>query len=225
MPTALQGKLLRAIENKQVRRLGAVRPSHVDFRLISATNIDLENAVRNREFRLDLYHRLNVITLGIPPLRNRADEIQHLCEHFLTIYCEKYNRKKRFSERAMRQLERHDWPGNIRELRNLVERAVLMTDVEVEFLDELPDFCFYGNTRGVMGEAIVPEPPNRALIPDVNCNSPVFPMDFDPEKSFKEQVRNYEKWLANQAVKHCGSLEKAAGVMRIDKSTLIRKRK
>jgi transcriptional regulator with PAS, ATPase and Fis domain len=225
MPLALQGKLLRVIETKQVRRLGAVHSRHVDFRLITTTNANLEEAIRNREFRLDLYHRLNVIPFCIPPLRNRVDEIRPLCEHFLTINCEKYHRKKRFSEEMIRRLEQYDWPGNIRELRNFVERAILMTDSHIELLNEAPTLCFFGKTEGVLTKTTAAGLPNPNLASDTKSDPAAFPIEFDPEKSFKDYVRDYEKWLAIQAVQRYGSLEKAAKRLLIDKSTLIRKRK
>jgi DNA-binding NtrC family response regulator len=166
-----------------------------------------------------------VVELYIPPLRERSEEIGPLCEHFLSVNCEKYNRKKLFSERAIRCLKRHDWPGNVRELRNLVERIVLMTDSDIELLEEIPNFCFSGKGRDRASEAISGKTSSHCSAPGVRCDLPGFPTSFDPKKSFKEHVRHYEKWLANQAVKHYGSLERAAEKLSVDKSTLIRKRK
>ena len=224
LPLALQGKLLRVIETKQVRRLGAIHGKEVDFRLITATNANLEELVIQRKFRLDLYHRLNVVPFYVPPLRERVDEIRPMCEHFLKVNAEKYHRTKRFSEKAIRQLERYEWPGNIRELRNFVERVSLLTDPKVECVEELSELGFGRKTKYFPMLNTMPSAEEAADRMDDGTDSEHADW-FDPTISFKDHVRKYERWLVNQVVNHYGSLEKAARHMSVDKSTLIRKRK
>ena len=127
LPLELQGKLLRAIETKKIQRIGSTRQHDVDFRLIAASNEDLSAMVEERRFRADLFYRLNVIPLHIPPLRERREDILPLAFHFLRDYCEKYNKTKVFAQQTLNLIEQYDWPGNVRELKNFVERAVVMS--------------------------------------------------------------------------------------------------
>lgn len=127
MPISLQGKLLRAIETKTVQRIGATKSKKVDFRLISAANEDLLAAVEEKRFRADLFYRLNVIPLEVPPLRNRKEDIVPLALHFLQHYNQKYNKNKRFAGRTLECMQAYEWAGNVRELKNFVERSVVMT--------------------------------------------------------------------------------------------------
>lgn len=138
LPLSLQGKLLRTIEEKSVQRVGSVQSKHVDFRLISATNQDLEELVRQKLFRADLYYRLNVIPLTIPPVRNRKSDIIPLFLHFLDEFCHKYGIMKHVSENVLTKLSEYDWPGNVREIRNFAERIVVMTSQESTVIQEIP---------------------------------------------------------------------------------------
>jgi DNA-binding NtrC family response regulator len=123
---AVQGKLLRAIEERAVRRVGSVRERKVDVRIIAATNHDLEHAVREQRFRKDLYFRLAVIVLDVPPLRERGEDVLLLTEHFLRACNAKYGKVVREISAAARDLLRsYPWPGNVRELSHVIERAVL----------------------------------------------------------------------------------------------------
>jgi len=128
MPLAVQGKLLRVIENHEVTRLGGLRPRPVEVRFVSATNRDLENEVLRGTFRRDLFFRLNGISLIIPPLRERIDEVPLFAKKFLADACADFGRKPEpiISARAMSYLKGYSWPGNIRELRNVIERAVVL---------------------------------------------------------------------------------------------------
>jgi Nif-specific regulatory protein len=122
-----QAKLLRVLEEKTVVRVGGSRPIHTDARVVAATNQDLAEMVRQKRFRQDLYFRLNVVTLGLPPLRDRGDDVMLLAEHFLADFCHKAHRKHlKFSAAARTRLEGHSWPGNVRELRNLMERLAYL---------------------------------------------------------------------------------------------------
>jgi len=123
---ALQGKLLRAIEDRTVRRVGGIRDRKIDVRIIAATNRDLQKDVQSERFRRDLYFRLAVILLRLPPLRERADDVLILAEHFLKQYSLKYGRDvRRISREAEELLRAYPWPGNVRELSHVIERAVL----------------------------------------------------------------------------------------------------
>ena len=132
-----QAKLLRVLEEKVVVRVGGSKPIHTDARVIAATNQNLAEMVRQKRFRQDLYFRLNVVTLELPPLRERGDDIALLAEHFLVDFCRKAHRKPlTFSALARKRLQSHAWPGNIRELRNLMERlAYLLPGDRIEAED------------------------------------------------------------------------------------------
>lgn len=129
IPTQLQTKLLRVLQSRSIERIGSVEPIPCDVRVIAATNRDLEKAFAEGEFREDLYFRINVLPLYLPPLRERGDDIVFLAEHFLSLYANKHNRKVRMlTEQAVNALYGYHWPGNIRELMNVMERVVLMGD-------------------------------------------------------------------------------------------------
>src|SRR5713101_8128896 len=132
LPESVQAKVLTAIEERVVRRLGSTRPEVVDACVISATNIDLKAALRDRRFREDLYHRLAVITLDLPALRDRERDVLLLAERFLTRACIDYGLPpKRLDAEAQARLLAYSWPGNIRELANVVERAALFAESPV----------------------------------------------------------------------------------------------
>jgi two-component system NtrC family response regulator len=139
MAAATQAKVLRVLEDREIFRLGATRPVHVDVRIVAATNKDLGEAVRRREFREDLYYRLNVFPVVLPPLRERAGDIPRLVEHFLEELTEAVGKRvEGISTEAMERLIAYSWPGNVRELRNCLERAALMTEGAVIQAEDLP---------------------------------------------------------------------------------------
>jgi DNA-binding NtrC family response regulator len=140
----LQTKLLRAIQEEEIERVGGAMPIKTDFRLIVATNVDLEKAVKNGTFRDDLYYRINVIPMKLPPLRERLDDLPDLVKLFVDRYNVKFRKHiSGFSEAAIDVLSRHWWPGNIRELENLVERLVAVHDSDWITEDDVPlDFHF-----------------------------------------------------------------------------------
>lgn len=132
MPLATQVKLLRVVEEKEFIPLGGNTPHHVDVRFISATNRNLDELVKKGDFREDLYYRMNVMPIYIPPLRERKEDIPLLAGHFLSLYASRFHKHVvRFSDTAMELLLASDWPGNIREMSNLIQRAVLMCESEV----------------------------------------------------------------------------------------------
>lgn len=138
LPLVVQGKVLRMIEEKSIQRVGSVQSKKVDFRLIVATNRDLGEMVRQGTFRADLYYRLHVIPLMIPPVRERQSDIVPLCLHFLEYFCKKYNLKKSFSDPVLEEVTQYHWPGNVREIRNFVERMVVMTPYATTEIASIP---------------------------------------------------------------------------------------
>ncbi len=136
---SLQSKLLRILEDQTLMRLGGKKPIRVDFRLITATNEDLEKAVQEGRFREDLYYRIHVVPLFVPPLRERADDIPLLVEYFVNLHCVT-NRfpPKRVDDDAMQALKHYPWPGNVRELENVIQRVVVMTEGDVITPGSLP---------------------------------------------------------------------------------------
>ena len=132
LPLSAQVKLLRFLQEKEYRQLGSTKMCHADVRVISATNLDLEEALRQGKLRQDLYYRLSVIPLMLPPLRNRPEDIQLLARHFLEKYATEFNKQVTgFASDAMQMLMLYDWPGNVRELEHLIERGVLFSDQTV----------------------------------------------------------------------------------------------
>jgi DNA-binding NtrC family response regulator len=135
----VQVELLRVVEEKAVTRVGGSDPVRSDFRIIAATNLDLEAAVRERAFREDLYWRLNVLAIDLPPLRERPEDIPVLAEHFLERFARAMNRKPlRLSDEALQALRAYAWPGNVRELQNAIERAVVLGTPPTVELKDLP---------------------------------------------------------------------------------------
>jgi two-component system, NtrC family, response regulator PilR len=140
MPLSLQAKLLRVIEDKSFRRVGGEQEIKVDARIIAASNRDLEKQVKLDRFREDLYYRLNVIRIWLPPLRERKEDIPILAQHFLEKYVQEINKPiKKISEAVDHALLSYNWPGNVRELENVIERAVSMEKTEVILPESLPE--------------------------------------------------------------------------------------
>lgn len=139
MSLALQAKILRLIEQKTFRMVGGTKDVQVDVRIVAATCVDLKQAVERGAFRLDLYYRLNVVPLTIPPLRQRREDILPLAEYFIDEYNRTFHRAVQgFSSAARECLERHAWPGNVRELRNVIERIMILENVPVIEVEHLP---------------------------------------------------------------------------------------
>jgi DNA-binding NtrC family response regulator len=148
MPPALQVKLLRALQSGEVRRLGATQTTIIDVRVIAATHGDLVTLISQGAFREDLFYRLNVIHLPLPPLRERRDDIPALAEHFLVRSAEKLGRTLRLSPGALERLLRYPWPGNVRELENAIERAAILARTETVEADDLPPHVAAGLQLG-----------------------------------------------------------------------------
>ncbi len=158
MDISLQVKLLRVLEDRKIRRLGGNRNIDINVRIIAATNAELKGALERKEFREDLYYRLNVFPIHIPPLRERREDIPLLLEYFLQRFSKEFNKSMRcFSRDALDLVMRYHWPGNVRELLNVVERICIMHNVEQITPAHLP--------REIWGESPQSEMPFKCEIP------------------------------------------------------------
>lgn len=139
MPMQLQTKLLRVLQEEEVERVGSTRPVKIDVRIVAATNLNLTEEVKKGAFREDLFYRLNVIPLPLPPLRERLEDILPLAKHFLVKYCKEMQRRgMTLAKDALEALESYAWPGNVRELENLMERVAALTEGDIITLHDLP---------------------------------------------------------------------------------------
>jgi DNA-binding NtrC family response regulator len=151
MPPILQAKLLRFLEEKAFRRVGGISDLEVDVRIIAATNRDIDKLVEQDKFREDLYYRLNIIPIRLPPLRERGEDLRMLTQHFIAMYASEFRKPiTNITEQAQTKLAAYSWPGNIRELRNAIERAILLCKREVIDADDL----VLGRIRDRAGDAI-----------------------------------------------------------------------
>ncbi|NLL18165.1 MAG: sigma 54-interacting transcriptional regulator [Clostridia bacterium] len=189
---SIQGKLLRVLQQGEFFRIGDSHPRQVDVRVIAATNQDLEKMVEDKRFRLDLFYRLNVVSITLPPLREKREDIPLLAKHFLTIFNEKHGKNcTGFDHEVMKLLEMAPWPGNVRQLENLVERAVILCDGPTITGRELPsDF------QEAAGHDAV-------------------------RSGYREAVQRYEKKLVVEALREHGWVQaKAAAALGLNRSTL-----
>ncbi len=198
----MQAKLLRVLQEREFRRLGGLESIRVDVRIIAATNQDLKLAVNENRFRDDLYYRLNVINITLPPLHERKEDIPLLVHHFIKKYNAENNRDiNGADEEAMKILMEHSWPGNVRELENVIERAVVLTSGPTIVQDSLP-------------KSIFPGPESDSHLSG----------DFKQEFSLKDEVENYERNLILKALqKSDGNQKKAAQLLRTNATTLNEK--
>ena len=133
----MQSALLRVLQEREFERVGGSRPIHVDVRVLAATNRDLDAALEEGSFRKDLFYRLNVFPIDLPPLRERADDIRLLVEYLVRRYAQLAGKRiKQIEGRTLELLTAYDWPGNVRELQNVIERSVILTDGDVFSIDE-----------------------------------------------------------------------------------------
>ncbi len=143
LPLEMQVKLLRVLEEREVERVGGHRKINLDIRVIAATNEHLDEMVRTRQFREDLYYRLNVIKLSLPPLRERQGDIRLLAHHLLDQFHSVYQKgPDKITSGALELLSAHSWPGNVRELRNVIERAVSIAQDKVIYSKDLPEYLY-----------------------------------------------------------------------------------
>ncbi|MCK6259346.1 sigma 54-interacting transcriptional regulator [Fictibacillus sp. KIGAM418] len=150
LPLSLQVKLLRVLQEKQIQKLGSSKVKQLDIRIISATNKHLKELVEKGKFREDLYYRLQVIEIAIPPLSQRPEDIEVLLDHFFTYFCKLFNIEKHVSPETKQILQSYHWPGNVRELRNLVESMIVsVPSLTIEPVDLPPHFSIHGNSESV----------------------------------------------------------------------------
>ncbi len=201
IPNALQAKFLRAIQEREVTPLGSSRPVPVDVRLIAATNRDLDLEVSEGRFRQDLFYRLNVVHIALPPLRERPEDVPILIEHFLARYAEQYGMAPRtLSPEATAALHAHSWPGNIRELQNAIERAFALSSSGVIGIDDLPP--------AIIGTAEPPPAPVAAA----------------PSATEVPTLADAERELVAAALRKTGgNKNEAARILGIDRQRLYRK--
>lgn len=212
MPLQLQAKLLRVLQESEVQRIGSTKPIPIDVRIIAATNRNLAEMVQQGTFREDLYYRLNIIPIEIPPLRERREDIVPLAYHFLTSIEQKYNIKRILDKEALKLLEEYDWPGNVRQLKNIVERVSLLANqskITVSMIrEELKETTKKENKMKQQSYKL----------PDVKY------MDNTQfTGTLKEQVAAFEKEIIKQALSEHKSIRQAAETLGCNQSTLVRK--
>lgn len=201
LPLNLQVKLLQVIQQRTLIRVGGSRQIGVDVRFIAATNRDIRQMVKDGSFREDLFYRLNVIPLTIQPLRYRTDDIMPLVEHFLGIFNGRYGISKKFSPEAREMLVKYHWPGNVREVENIVERLMVTTESSEILPAHLPDYIVNS----------VESPGSRVYVLDI-C-------------PLEEAVRQVEKQLLQKAYERFDNTYRMAEALKINQSTVVRKMK
>lgn len=197
LPKKLQVKLLAVIQDQKITRIGGVKEKDVDVRIIAATNRDLEEMVRQGDFREDLFYRLNVVPIIIPPLRERREDIPFLIVHYTEIFNQKYNREVKFSKEVIELLYKYNWPGNVRELANLVERVVVTSQESVIKLELIPNKYFARTQNPAETES-----------------------NFE---SLSDAVEKYELKLVKSTLEFCKTREEAASKLGISLSGLSRR--
>lgn len=201
MPLSLQIKLLRFLQEQKFTRIGGIEQINVNIRIITATNRDLFEEVKNGTFREDLYYRLNVIPIKIPPLRDRKEDILSLIHHFLQVFNEKYARSKTLSNGVIEMLQQYDWPGNVRELQNIIERLVVLSENDVIDKVDLDAFLI---------------PMGNKHSEDVIVNN-IIPL--------KKCIRVAEDQLLKLAKQKYKTATKIAEILEVNQSTISRKLK
>ena len=198
----IQAKLLQVIQNKEVRAIGALEATPVDFRIVCATNRDLMQMVHDHEFRLDLYYRLNTIELNLPPLRERPSDITPLATWFLNHYNHQNHCNKYLTSDVLKRFNQYPWPGNVRELQHTIESLVVLSTTEAITPEELPsEFSFYNTADSFSSLEELEKLP------------------------LKDAVETLEIRLIQAALDNSSSAAEAAKNLGIDPSTLSKKRK
>lgn len=197
LPLSLQAKLLRVLESKEIMRLGGTKIQRIDVRLICATNKNLRKLVHEGKFREDLYFRLNVVHIKIPPLRDRKEDIKILSDHFIRLLNQKYGTRKKLSERAIRVANDYEWPGNVRELKNVIERLVICStkDVMECRVDIRKDIN--NKTRANINLSEEETRPNP-------CKKTLKEIRRDSEREYIMKIMNQTNWKVSEASKILG---------------------
>ncbi|WP_141993314.1 sigma 54-interacting transcriptional regulator [Bacillus sp. B4EP4a] len=207
MPLQLQVKMLRVLQDHEITRVGGTKTIPVDIRIIAATHRDLSEMITNGEFREDLYYRLNIIPIKIPPLKERKEDIIPLIYHFLNHINHKYGINRKFSNDALNAFTNYEWPGNVRELQNLVERIALMSqNPEIDLNDLQKELRFHDNLQFSLETS--------------PSDSPKFSSNVEP---LKDLLESFEAKIIRDTVKNFPSIRKAATALKVDQSTLVRK--
>lgn len=199
MPLALQAKLLRAIQHKEITRIGGRKIINLDVRIIAATNTNLKELVKEGRFREDLYYRINVFPIHISPLRSRTTDIIDLLDHFLGIYNNKYGKQIIIEKEAVSVFQRYPWPGNIRELQNVIERLVIISEPHA---------------------SIGPKQIASLLMIDIDVDITI---SRQSKLGLKETIENVERELIKKVLNECGSTRKAAKILKISQSSVVKK--
>lgn len=201
LPLHLQTRLLRTLQDGEIVRVGASAPRKVNARIVAATNRDLAKAVEQGTFRSDLYYRLNVATLKIPPLRERVEDIRPLAEHFLRQYTRKYRKALAFMDISIDALSAYSWPGNVRELENLIHSLVITLNGPLISPSDLPASITSRSSRG--------------------CADQIF----TTRRPLKEIIAEMEREFLGRALEIHGSVHKVAEMFSVDRTTIFRKLK
>jgi two-component system, NtrC family, response regulator HydG len=213
LPLELQAKLLRALESGEIKRVGAARPMNVDVRIVAATNRDLMDEARKGRFREDLYYRLCVVPLNLPPLRSRKSDVPLLAAHFMKVFTPK-GQTVTLAQDALAKLVAHHWPGNVRELRNVLHRALLMRRGHAV---EAGDITFQANTSQAL-------PPMEAK--SAPMAAPIAGQIYVPGRTLEDHLQALEKEIILQALKHHGqSKEKVGRELGVGRSTIFKRLK
>jgi two-component system response regulator AtoC len=230
LPPSLQVKLLRVLEDKQVQRVGALKPRKIDVRFVSATNRDLEEEIGRGTFRQDLYYRVSGVSIVIPPLRERVSEIPHLCRLFAAEAVRQVGGGESvFSPSAMRLLQSYAWPGNIRELRNVIERAVLLSADGLITEEHLPTEKMLGGRIaaapvGLPVAGVAADPYAAAAMPVSAYGATAHSaeaMHGGAQGSLQEEIDDVERRRILAALESCaGNQTRAARMLGISRSTL-----
>ena len=194
----MQVKILQVIQDKEIQRVGGISPIKIDVRIIAASNKDLKTMVNEKQFREDLFYRLNVVPIYLPPLRERQEDIFPLAHHFLKKYNEKFHDNKRIDPNAMANLIKYEWPGNVRELENIIERLVITTN----------------------GETILPQNlPNYILNKEENASDIKIPAMMH----LKDAIEEVEKQIIQTAVDKYRTTREVAKILGVSQPTIVRK--
>lgn len=228
LPLELQSKLLRTIETKEVQKVGSNHAINVDFRLLAATNQDLMQMVKNGSFREDLYYRLNIIPIVIPPLSSRREDIIPFIKFFLDLYGERYNKKLMLNEEVLRKLVTYPWHGNVRELRNVIERMVVMLDSEYVNVSSLDEIIGMVQTVEKLGGEITTYQvtssdmsTSNGLLEEDQCNLKRMLQERVPLSQYIEKC---EKAYIAKALEETGSSYKAAEALDVSQSLIMRRK-
>lgn len=199
LPYHLQVKFLRVLQNKEVFRVGGEKPIKINNRIITATNRNLVKMINQNEFRQDLYYRINVVSINIPPLRDRKEDITPLVLHFMQLFNRKYNLNKRISPQLLDFLMKYNWPGNVREVENTIERLVVVSLHDIPTLEDLPSYlieALQDNKSKVSVSGIIP---------------------------LRDAVESVEKQILQKAYAQNRTTRQIAKELRVDAATIVRK--